>query len=200
MCDARFWKQIALSTRTHYGVYRQQLASYNFHLPFQLALTTECIRQIFRFSNCFNFFNSHSLRSVSMSVYLLRQTIMLSTRTHYGVYHSLMPSIIATKTFQLALTTECIETGLMQATEISSFNSHSLRSVSKEETLKEKQYIFSTRTLYGVYRATREFVPMFVIFQLAPATECIISGHDVFAPCSFSTRTHLRSVSPDSMR
>ena len=65
----------------------------------------------------------------------------------------------------------------------------------KEETLKEKQYIFSTRTLYGVYRATREFVPMFVIFQLAPATECIISGRDVFAPCSFSTRTHLRSVS-----
>ena len=97
---------------------------------FQLALTTECIRQIFRFSNCFNSFNSHSLRSVSStsavynSIYRLStrarygaylgkqheyiREVHLSTRTHYGVYRTRIRTNKLANIFQLAPSTKCI--------------------------------------------------------------------------------------------
>ena len=142
-------------------------------LLFQLALTTECIGSSSLLIISIYPFNSHSLRSVSGKSSAFPIVLILSTRTHYGVYHSLMPSIIATKTFQLALTTECIETGLMQATEISSFNSHSLRSVSRIVDAGFAQHCLSTRTHYGVYLSFPKSFLSWIAFQLALTTECI---------------------------
>ena len=120
-------------------------------MSFQLALTTECIRQIFRFSNCFNSFNSHSLRSVSCKQQLYVMTVKtfnshplrsvsshkgicsyvryLSTRTRYGVYPPL------SNIFILA---------------------HNL----------------STRTHYGVYLDEGIDRELTQTFQLALTTEC----------------------------
>ena len=100
-------------------------------LLFQLALTTECIRQIFRFSNCFNSFNSHSLRSVSAGNKIVLTFLFISTRTLYGVYPSV--SVVSLRPAH--------------------FNSHPLRSVSGNLRSICGQQNISTRTLYGVYRA-----------------------------------------------
>ena len=145
------------------------------------------------------------------------RNFFISTRTLYGVYPLLLASMSYTQdfnshplrsvslrwsdfceiedTFQLAPSTECIETGLMQATEISYFNSHPLRSVSEWSFLGGTIYLISTRTLYGVYRRLNKYFlslchfnshPLRSVscigrglaaihskFQLAPSTECI---------------------------
>ena len=120
-------------------------------MSFQLALPTECIRQIFRFSNCFNSFNSHSLRSVSSTSAVYNSIYHLSTRARYGAYlgkqHEYIREVhLSTRilygvylrsffftcgifSFQLAPSTECILT------------QHSFQLF----------HWISTRTLYGVY-------------------------------------------------
>ena len=152
-------------------------------MSFQLALTTECIRQIFRFSNCFNSFNSHSLRSVSANAiansfasilstrarygaYLGKQheyirEVHLSTRTLYGVYLFVILNILASRSFQLALTTECIKRRNAQRKTIYFFNSHPLRSVSSHKGICSYVRYLSTRTRYGVYHLwSRCFCPL----------------------------------------
>ena len=130
-------------------------------LSFQLALTTECIRQIFRFSNCFNSFNSHPLWSVSDKDPHEQIGKYISTRTLYGVYLFVILNILASRSFQLALTTECIKRRNAQRKTIYFFNSHPLRSVSSHKGICSYVRYLSTRTRYGVYHLwSRCFCPL----------------------------------------
>ena len=142
-------------------------------MSFQLALPTECIRQIFRFSNCFNSFNSHSLRSVSSTSAVYNSIYHLSTRARYGAYLGKQHEYIR----EVHLSTRTLY-GVYPAWTYWRlwdlyFNSHPLRSVSCIGLYILSKINISTRTLYGVYHYVGRELRFFIEFQLAPSTECI---------------------------
>ena len=98
-----------LSTRTHYRMTPITIdLTKNMTVSFQLALTTECIISLRSHGRWHWSFNSHSLRSVSGKSSAFPIVLILSTRTHYGVYHKIVLIFLFKFPFQLALTTECI--------------------------------------------------------------------------------------------
>ena len=83
----------------------------------------------------------------------------------------------------------------MQATEISYFNSHPLRSVSEWSFLGGTIYLISTRTLYGVYHNMIADSGLRLLFQLAPSTECIRNSFRQTMWADYFNSHPLRSVS-----
>ena len=59
-------------------------------------------------------FNSHSLQSVSVYDSYLLNAQIISTRTHYGVYHNMIADSGLRLLFQLAPSTECIRNSFRQ--------------------------------------------------------------------------------------
>ena len=143
----------------------------------------ECIGQGSARTNWQIYFNSHPLQSVFCEYYVHYNWAQLSTRTHYGVYPAssnytlwqwklstrtlygvylfVILNILASRSFQLALTTECIKRRNAQRKTIYFFNSHPLRSVSSHKGICSYVRYLSTRTRYGVYHLwSRCFCPL----------------------------------------
>ena len=143
----------------------------------------ECIGQGSARTNWQIYFNSPPLQSVFCEYYVHYNWAQLSTRTHYGVYPAssnytlwqwklstrtlygvylfVILNILASRSFQLALTTECIKRRNAQRKTIYFFNSHPLRSVSSHKGICSYVRYLSTRTRYEVYHLwSRCFCPL----------------------------------------
>ena len=156
----------------------------------------ECIGQGSARTNWQIYFNSPPLQSVFCEYYVHYNWAQLSTRTHYGVYPAssnytlwqwklstrtlygvylfVILNILASRSFQLALTTECIKRRNAQRKTIYFFNSHPLRSVSSLVAMFLPLVAFQLALTYGAYPNPKSALSILLAFQLAPSTECIL--------------------------